>query len=137
MKRPLHGRLFLAVLALAIAQSANPQSPTSQSPGSEGDLLLRAMKDEIKRVSALVRLGLDPPYYTEYRVEDTVSHTITASLGALVDESDSAFRVPSVEMRVGNATFDNTDHVYSEAYVGNRYDPGRLPLDDDYLAFRQ
>ena len=44
------------------------------------------MKDEIKRVSALIRLGLDPPYYTEYRVEDTVSHSITASLGALVEE---------------------------------------------------
>ena len=97
------------------------------------------MKDEIKRVTELAtsRLGLDPPYYTEYRVEDTVSHSITASLGALVAESDPAFRVPSVEMRVGTANFDNTDHIYSEAYGGNRYDPARLPLDNDYLAFRQ
>src|ERR1700722_20406116 len=108
MKRPLHWGLFLAVLAFAIAQSANPQSPTSQSPGSESDPLLRAMKDEIKRVTELVRLrlSLDPPYYTEYRVEDTVSHSITAELGALVEENDSAFRVPSVEMRVGTAKFD-------------------------------
>src|SRR5258708_40306059 len=94
------------------------------------------MKDEIRRVSSLIRLGLDPPYYTEYRVEDTVSHSIAASLGALVAESDSAFRIPSVEMRVGTANFANTDHVFSEAFIGNRYDPGRLPLDDDYLAFR-
>ncbi len=94
------------------------------------------MRDEIKRVSSLIRLGLDPPYYTEYRVEDTVTHTITASLGALVEENDSAFRIPSVEMRVGTVNFDNTDHVYSEAYVGNRYDPSRLPLDNNYLAFR-
>src|SRR5580700_10855357 len=137
MKRPLHGRLFLAVLALAIAQSANPQSPTSQSPGSEGDLLLRAMKDEIKRVSSLIRLGLDPPYYTEYRVEDTVSHTITASFGALVDENDSDFRVPTVQMRVGTANFDNTDHALTEAFVGDRYDPALLPLDNNYLAFRE
>ncbi|MGD0133885.1 MAG: metallopeptidase TldD-related protein [Bryobacteraceae bacterium] len=97
------------------------------------------MKDEIARVQELIRLrvGLDPPYYTEYRVEDTVSHSITASLGALVDESDEAFRVPSVAMRVGTASFDSSDHVYSTAYGGNRYDPGRLPLDNDYLAFRQ
>jgi TldD protein len=97
------------------------------------------MKDEIARVQELIRLrvGLDPPYYTEYRVEDTVSHSITASLGALIDESNEAFRAPSVTMRVGTASFDNSDHVYSTAYGGNRYDPGRLPLDNDYLAFRQ
>ena len=84
-----------------------------------------------------LRISLDPPYYTEYRVEDTVSHSIAAELGALVEENDSEFRVPSVEMRVGTANFDNTDHVYSEAYGGSRYDPGGLPLDNDYLAFRQ
>jgi hypothetical protein len=109
----------------------------AQSTAAQGDDLLRAMKDEIKRVSSLIRLGLDPPYYTEYRVEDTSSHTITASFGALVDENDSSFRVPSVQMRVGTANFDNTDHVLSEAFVGNRYDPGLLPLDDNYLAFRE
>jgi hypothetical protein len=120
-------------------QSAGGQTPSG--PGAQNvaqdDVLLRAMKDEIKRVTPLIRLGLDPPYYTEYRVEDTVSHSITASLGALLEESDSAFRIPSVEMRVGTAGFDNSDHIYSQAYAGNRYDPGRLPLDDNYLAFRE
>ena len=125
--------------ALLCAAALLAQGPPSQPPASQDDVLLHAMKDEIKRVPALIRLhiALDPPYYTEYRVEDTVSHSISAELGALVDESDSAFRIPSVEMRVGTATFDNTDHVYSEAYIGNRYDPSRLPLDDNYLAFRQ
>jgi hypothetical protein len=116
------------------APAANSRQPTSQQ---QDDVLLRAMRDEIKRVGSLIRLGLDPPYYTEYRVEDTVGHSIAASLGALLDESDSAFRVPSVEMRVGTAIFDNTDHVYSEAFVGSRFDPGRIPLDNDYLAFRK
>jgi TldD protein len=123
--------LFCVVALLA-------QAPKIQTPAQD-DPLLRAMKDEIKRVSELIRLrlSLDPPYYTEYRVEDTVSHSITAELGALVEENDSAFRVPSVEMRVGTAKFDNTDHVYSQAYAGTRYDGGRMPLDNDYLAFRQ
>ncbi len=133
---------FLAVCpwllaGAALAQSTTAQGTKGQNPNANGDDLLRAMKDEIKRVSSLIRLGLDPPYYTEYRVEDTVSHTITASFGALVDENDSAFRVPSVQMRVGTATFDNTDHVFSEAFVGNRYDPVLLPLDNNYLAFRE
>jgi TldD protein len=139
VKGLLLSSFFLAILVLPLAQPANPQSPTSQSRGSEGDLLLKAMKDEIKRVTELVRLrvSLDPPYYTEYRVEDTLSHSITAELGALVEESDSAFRIPSVQIRVGTPAFDNTDHVFSGAYSGNRYDPGRLPLDNNYLAFRE
>ena len=137
MKRRVLTSFPLAILVLTLAQNANPQAPASQSPGGDGDLLLRAMKDEIKRVSSLIRLGLDPPYYTEYRVEDTVARSIAASLGALVAEGTSAFRIPSVEMRVGTANFDNTDHIFSEAFRGNRYDPGQLPLDNNYLAFRE
>ncbi len=79
--------------AAALAQNTTPQAAKGQEPTANSDLLLRAMKDEIKRVTELVRLrlSLDPPYYTEYRVEDTVSHSITASLGALVAESDPGF----------------------------------------------
>ncbi len=126
-------------LLVASALLLSAASGFAQDSKTPDDPLLRAMRDEIKRVKELIRLhlSLDPPYYTEYRTEDTVSHTITASLGALVVENDSAFRVPSVQMRVGTANFDNTDHVYSEAYGGNRYDPPRLPLDNDYLALRQ
>ncbi len=61
---------------------------------------------------------------------------ISASLGALVQSGDSAYRVPTVRVRVGNYNFDNTNHMYSDAYVGSRYDPERLPLDDNYMAFR-
>ncbi len=134
--KPLLAVGSLLLLGVGLAQS---QQPTSQPQNANSDPLLRAMKDEIKRVAELIRLHLtlDPPYYTEYRTEDTVSHSIAASLGALVEETDAAFRVPSVQLRVGTANFDNTDYVYSEFYPGNRYDPGRLPLDNDYLAFRQ
>jgi TldD protein len=121
--------------AAIVVTQANGQKPTGQQ--QQDDVLLRAMRDEIKRVGSLIRLGLDPPYYTEYRVEDTVSHSIAASLGAIIEENDSAFRVPTVEMRVGEFHFDNTGHVSSEAFGGSRFDPGRLPLDDNYLAFRQ
>jgi len=95
------------------------------------------MKDELKRSSELIRLGLQPPYYMEYRAEDTISHGMSASLGALLESGDSAYRIPTVRIRVGNYDFDNTNHVYSEAYVGSRYDPERLPLDDSYIAFRE
>jgi TldD protein len=128
-------RLLLAISPWLLAGAALAQS---QQPASQpDDTLLRAMKDEMKRISGFSRLGLDPPYYTEYRVEDTVNHSIAASLGALIEDSDSRYRIPTVTMRVGAPNFDNTDHVYSEAFVGTRFDPTHLPLDDNYLAFRQ
>jgi len=108
----------------------------SSVAAQDSDVLLKAMKDELVRSRELVSLGLEPPYFMEYRVEDTVSSTITASLGALIGARESAFRAPTVRVRVGNYNFDSTDHVYSEAYLGSRYDPGELPLDNDYLALR-
>jgi len=124
-------RLGCCLLLTALALTA--QSPA----GQDNDTLLRAMKDELKRSSALTRLGLQSPYYMEYRAEDTISHGISASLGALIESGNSAYRVPRVRVRVGNYDFDNTNHVYSEAYLGSRYDPDRLSLDDNYIGFRE
>jgi len=123
----------IAVSVLLMVAALNGQAPS----GQQNDALLRAMKDELKRSSELIRLGLQPPYYMEYRAEDTISHGMSASLGALLESGDSAYRIPTVRIRVGNYDFDNTNHVYSEAYVGSRYDPERLPLDDSYIAFRE
>jgi hypothetical protein len=123
----------IAVCVLLIVAALSAQSPSAQ----QNDALLRAMKDELKRSSELIRLGLQPPYYMEYRAEDTISHGMSASLGALLESGDSVYRIPTVRIRVGNYDFDNTNHVYSEAYVGSRYDPERLPLDDSYIAFRE
>ena len=34
------------------------------------------MKDELKRIERAIQLlGLQPPYYIEYRAEDTISHS--------------------------------------------------------------
>jgi PmbA/TldA metallopeptidase C-terminal domain len=119
------------VLLAALAVSA--QSPAAP----DRDDLLRAMQDELKRSDELSHLGLVAPYLIEYRTEDTVSHGIGASLGALLESVDSAYRVPSVRVRVGDYDFDNTNHIFSESYGGRRYDPDRLSLDDNYMAFRE
>jgi PmbA/TldA metallopeptidase C-terminal domain len=103
----------------------------------EADPLLRAMKDELERSRQLQIPNLDAPYYIEYRVEDTVSHTIEATLGALIASERNEFRIPTVRVRVGSYNFDNTNHIYSDIYAGGRYDPGRLSLENDYLGFRR
>jgi hypothetical protein len=129
--------VVLAATALSVQQTS-AQAPASKPQAAQDrDELLRAMQDELKRSKELIELHLQPPYYIEYRAEDTVGHSIGASLGALIESADSAYRVPSVRMRVGNYDFDNTNHIYSEAYRGMRYDPDRLSMDDNYWAFRQ
>ncbi len=125
-----------AVCAFLTALVLGAQPIPQPSPQPNNDTLLRAMQDELKRSNELAHLGLVAPYYIEYRTEDTLSHGIGASLGALIESVDSDYRVPSVQVRVGNYDFDNTNHIYSEAYSGRRYDPDRLSLDDNYLAFR-
>jgi hypothetical protein len=128
----------LAVCAILTVLVLGAQQKPQPNPQNNSDTLLRAMQDELKRSDELVRIkSLEHPYFMEYRTEDTVSHGIGASLGALMESVDSAYRIPTVRVRVGNYDFDNTNHIYSEAYGGSRYDPDRLPLDENYLVFRE
>lgn len=107
----------------------------SAAPAQESDQILRAMKDELARSKELRIVNLDPAYFFSYRIEDTFSFSATASLGALISSGESQTRIPLVQVRVGDYNFDNTNHVYSEAYAGPRYD-STLPRDDNYKAFR-
>jgi TldD protein len=114
--------------ALALAQETDPR---------DTDAMLRALKDEMEHSRQLRIVSLDAPYFFEYRVEDTNSYGISATLGALISARESHVRFPMVSVRVGDYAFDNANHIYSEAYNGSRYDPDELPLEDDYLALRQ
>ena len=123
MRRALILCLLSSVVCLLRAQDADP--------------VLRAMKDELQRSRQLRIVSLDAPYFIEYRIEDVRGFSVGASLGALVASNQSVLRAPSVRVRVGDYTFDNADHIYSDAYTGSRYDPELLPLENDYRAFRQ
>jgi TldD protein len=128
---------FLSRLAVRAASFALLVCFAWNVQAQDADPLLRAMKDELERSRQLHLANLDPPYFIEYRVEDTISHSIAASLGALVDTDDNAYRVPTVKVRIGNYSFDNTNHMYSDAYSGGRYDTGNMSLENDYIGFRQ
>ncbi len=103
----------------------------------EKDVLLQAMRDELERSRTLRVPGLDPPYFIEYSVEDADLLSVNASLGALVSSNRAAVRIPTVRVRVGSPAFDNTNHIFSDAYSGSRYDSEELPIDNNYGAIRQ
>ena len=99
------------------------------------DPILKAMGDEMVRSRALQLV--DRPYYIQYQVEDIESFSAAATMGALLNASRNKFRVPLIEVRVGDYTFDNTNHIYSSFYNGARYDPSQWPIDDRYNVLRR
>jgi hypothetical protein len=104
---------------------------------SDDDVILRAMRDELDRSRDLraVGGGDDSPYFFSYDLTDTNEFQVSAILGSPIVVSRFHFRSPQVEVRVGSYDFDNTGHIFSGRYTGERFD-NTFPLDDDYLALR-
>jgi hypothetical protein len=95
------------------------------------DVQLRAMLDELARSKTLQLNNLDKPYFVEYDSGDTEECSIAANLGGLMSSSCNHFRLPRLEVRVGDYKFDNTNSIYSG--FGRA---GLLPIDDDYSVLR-
>jgi TldD protein len=119
----------VAALASAFTLFAADQPPT--------DVLLQAMTDELERSRTLRIPSLDAPYFFEYGVTDLHTFSVQSSLGALIATNRSHVRLPSVRVRAGDYTFDNSNYIYSDFFSGSRYDPERLPTDDDYAGIRR
>lgn len=125
MNRP---RTLLATCLLAAAAVAQPNSPPA-------DTLLRAMQDEISR-ARLLRI-LQVPYFIEYAVDEADQLTTSATLGALLNSNRARFRIPRIQVRVGDYSFDNTNYLGTDFYSGVRYEVDRFPLDDSYAVLRR
>jgi len=58
-------------------------------------------------------------------------------LGGLVASMGTMFRVPRIQVRVGDYEFDNTNYVGSGMNFGSRYDIDRFPLENRYAVLRR
>ena len=120
----------LGVLAALLVLSSI-RSPTAQeSP------ILAALRDELKRSMAELRLKDEPaPYFIDYEVEDATTLRVVSRLGALLDDDVSRSRVLQVDVRVGDYDFDSSRFI-----VQNRPGGGgtaALSLDDNYDVLRR
>lgn len=108
---------------------------------SQESPVFRAMEDELQRTMKSLKLGKEkPPYYVAYKVDDEENITITARFGAVVEDAAKRERRLSVDLRVGDYDFDNSNFVPMSGYgfsFGPRESAIRLPLEDDYDAIRQ
>jgi predicted Zn-dependent protease len=130
-----------ALVGLLLATLA----PAARAQQSE-DVVTRAMRDELARSMKELRLNqLERPYFIAYRVRENHSLSAAASYGSLLGSGADSGRSLSVEVRVGDYAFDNTNFfgagggMIGIGFGGltMAFGGGDLPLDNDYLEIRR
>jgi predicted Zn-dependent protease len=106
---------------------------------TRNDALDRALRDELKRSMEQLRLEeLDRPYYIAYRVTDTRTLNAMARYGSLAVSNESRRRIFTVELRIGDYSFDNTGSFGIPSMMSRgSFEGTELPLDDDYAVMRR
>jgi hypothetical protein len=106
------------------------------------DVLFQALRDELQRSMQKLQLAnLEKPYFIAYTVQDGTTQAVSASFGSLLVKNESRVRFLTVEVRVGDYTFDNTNFLTLPfgAQGVTRLFGGTIaiPLDDDYKEIRR
>jgi len=123
--------VLTALLLFTCALPAVAQQKGAKSASASSDAILRAMREELARSRAQLKMeNVPPPYYIEYRVTDVDSYEAEAAFGAMRQTQRSRSRSARVVVRVGNYKQDSY------------YGPGTgtvdlAPLDDDPIALRR
>lgn len=105
--------------------------------------ILSAMHDELKRsMDSLFIETLQKPYYIEYKLKITNTYRAASLLGSLVDSSRTKIATLTVNVRVGDYEFDNSNFLDfsflffmgGDESFGSR---SNIPIDFDYFTLRR
>jgi hypothetical protein len=103
----------------------------------EDNVILRAMKDELKRSMEEIKYdNHDRPFFISYGITDSKNLSVYATLGALVQSNEYENRDKSVRVLVGNYEF-NDESLDNNLYSEGTANEIQLPLDDDYFGIRR
>src|SRR6185436_2746571 len=109
----------------------------ARAPQAQESPLLSAMRDEMARSMADLRMKGEPaPYYIEYEIDDIVSMRAIARLGGIVDDVTDHSRTLRVQVRVGDYTFDSSRFLTQDRGAGAGAG-ATASLDDNYDAIRR
>lgn len=104
------------------------------------DLILSAMKDELKRnVEKLKLENLESPFFIQFTIRDGKTLEVNASLGSIVESQEQPFRNHTVRVLVGG--YQNSDENYFD--FASRYSQGSssmnasMPIENDYDGIRR
>jgi predicted Zn-dependent protease len=131
-----------AGLVSCLAASTSLQAQAQAQEPARGEVVFRAARDEMARTMTALSIDKAPrPYFVAYTITDHESASASASFGSLLGSHQGRGRTLSVEVRVGDYAFDNTNFFSMSALslAGMRTIIGlnELPLDDDYLEIRR
>lgn len=121
-----------AIIAAIVVAPAGPAAAEDDIP-REDTILVRAMRAELERSKTLALEGMETPYYIGYRVVEVEEVAVLAEYGGVVTSSHDHSRWASVELRVGDRDFDNTNFDM----VGTGSFPTQLTIDDDHDVLRR
>jgi hypothetical protein len=112
---------------------------SASAPLAQESPIVTAMRDELKRSMAELRVKDEPaPYYIDYEIDDVSTTRVIARLGSLLDDSVSRSRTLYVDVRVGDYTFDSSRFVVQGRGGGGGGDgSAAVTLDDDYDVMRR
>ena len=106
---------------------------------AQDDVVMKAMHDELGRSKEIQLTDLGKPYFIAYRVQDINQLEVSATLGSLATTNPSRTRFATVEIRVGDYKFDNTNFIslkgMGRAHMFSGF--GEMPLDNNYLEIRR
>jgi hypothetical protein len=122
----------LAVILVALVATTEPAHLQSSVEAP----LLGIMQAELHRNLDALKATPLPAYFVGYTVHDTRSTRLAASLGALLRSDQSQSRAASIEVRVGDYTFDNTHPLRGDGNTGPRITRVTLPLTDSEAPIR-
>lgn len=115
---------------------------TSYSTNNEE--ILKAMRDEISRSMNNLKLeSLQKPYYIEYKLRLRKSNRINASLGKILESSSVDFGQLTVELRIGDYKFDNTNFFdvglsfFGSSDDEESYKNRKVQYEQDYNSLRR
>lgn len=105
-------------------------SAPARAASAPDDILLRALKEEMERSKAKLKMdNVAAPYYIEYRVTEIDAFDASASFGALRSQQRGSGRFLRVVVRIG-------DYKQDSYYGTGEGSVDLIPLDDDMYAIR-
>ncbi len=103
---------------------------------AEGDIVIKAMRDELDRSMKNLKLPNKPaPYFISYRASDETKYSLAFSNGSPIYDWRDDQRTISADVRVGDYKFDNTSDVAGDS--GTSYVWRGSSLDDNYVVLRR
>ena len=128
--RSVQAALLLTALLWPLAHAGAQEEP-------ELNVVVQAMRDELARSTEELEMeGLEKPYFIAYTVHETEHLQASGSFGALLSSTETKSRRLSVEVRVGDPSFDNTNFGRM-SFLLSSLGMAPLPLENDYREIRR